>query len=146
MSLNKVRDAIQPFRHLHDLCSGCSPAASAGGRLLGFCGASLFRLQRTFVLCNTTGKLESPTTTRALRTRIGFWGILRYTYIYLRQGTPLVFAVINPKPRNSEAAVFVVLARELNWGFPKLRGYLRVPLKGYYKGTIRVPLKGSIRV
>ena len=25
------------------------------------------------------------------------------------------------------------------------RGYLRVPLKGYYKGTIKVPLKGSIR-
>ena len=25
-------------------------------------------------------------------------------------------------------------------------GYLRVPLKGIYKGTIRVPLKGSIRV
>ena len=25
-------------------------------------------------------------------------------------------------------------------------GYLRVPLKGHYKGTIRVPLKGSIRV
>ena len=25
-------------------------------------------------------------------------------------------------------------------------GYLRVPLKGYYKGTKRVPLKGSIRV
>ena len=30
--------------------------------------------------------------------------------------------------------------------FPKIRGTLRVPLKGYYKGTIRVPLKGSIRV
>ena len=30
--------------------------------------------------------------------------------------------------------------------FPKIRGYLRVPLKRYYKGTIRVPLKGSIRV
>ena len=29
--------------------------------------------------------------------------------------------------------------------FRKL-GALRVPLKGYYKGTIRVPLKGSIRV
>ena len=32
------------------------------------------------------------------------------------------------------------------WEFPTLRGYLRVPLKGYYKGTTRVPLKGSIRV
>ena len=32
------------------------------------------------------------------------------------------------------------------WEFPKIRGYLRVPLKGYCKGTIRVPLKGSIRV
>ena len=31
-------------------------------------------------------------------------------------------------------------------GFPKFRGTIRVPLKGYYKGTIRVPLKGSIRV
>ena len=30
------------------------------------------------------------------------------------------------------------------WEFPKM-GYLRVPLKGYHKGTIRVPLKGSIR-
>ena len=25
-------------------------------------------------------------------------------------------------------------------------GYLRVPLKGYYKATVRVPLKGSTRV
>ena len=32
------------------------------------------------------------------------------------------------------------------WEFPKIRGYQRVPLKGYYKGTIRVTLKGSIRV
>ena len=32
------------------------------------------------------------------------------------------------------------------WEFPKIRGYPRVPLKGYYKGTIRVPLKGSISV
>ena len=36
------------------------------------------------------------------------------------------------------------------WGIPfgsfrKLGGYLRVPLKGYYKSTIRVPLKGSIK-
>ena len=27
--------------------------------------------------------------------------------------------------------------------FRKIRGYLRVPLKGYYKPTIRVPLQGS---
>ena len=33
-----------------------------------------------------------------------------------------------------------------SWEFPKIRGYLRVPLKGYYKGTMRVFLKGSIRV
>ena len=31
-------------------------------------------------------------------------------------------------------------------GGPGRGGYLRVPLKGYHKGTIRVPLKGSIRV
>ena len=33
-------------------------------------------------------------------------------------------------------------------GISENRGYLRVPLKGYYKGTIRfirVPLKGSTR-
>ena len=30
--------------------------------------------------------------------------------------------------------------------FKAIRGVpLRVPLKGYYKGTTRVPLKGSIR-
>ena len=28
----------------------------------------------------------------------------------------------------------------MSWGF------IKVPLKGYYKGTIRVPLQGSIRV
>ena len=33
-----------------------------------------------------------------------------------------------------------------NREFPKIRGYLRVPLKGCDKATIRVPLKGSIRV
>ena len=27
-----------------------------------------------------------------------------------------------------------------------LKGYYKSPLKGYYKTTIRVPLKGSIRV
>ena len=32
----------------------------------------------------------------------------------------------------------------LTWKFPKIRGALRVPLKGYYKGTIRVPLKGAV--
>ena len=31
------------------------------------------------------------------------------------------------------------------WEFPKITGYLRVPLKGYYKGTIRIPLKESVR-
>ena len=31
-------------------------------------------------------------------------------------------------------------------GVSENEGYLRVPLKGYYKGTIRVTLKGSIRV
>ena len=36
--------------------------------------------------------------------------------------------------------------RVAGWEFPKIGGgYLRVPLKGYYKGTIRIPLKGSIR-
>ena len=33
-----------------------------------------------------------------------------------------------------------------NREFPKIRGYLRVPLKGYYKGTMRLPVKGPIRV
>ena len=32
---------------------------------------------------------------------------------------------------------------ETIWKFPKIRGYLRVPLKGYYKPSIRAPLKGS---
>ena len=31
-------------------------------------------------------------------------------------------------------------------GVSETKGYLRVPLEGYYKGTMRVPLKGSIRV
>ena len=31
-------------------------------------------------------------------------------------------------------------------GVSENSGYLRVPLKGYYKSTIRVPLKGPIRV
>ena len=30
------------------------------------------------------------------------------------------------------------------WEFTENLGYLRVPLKGYYKGTIRVPLKRCI--
>ena len=32
-----------------------------------------------------------------------------------------------------------------NMGVPENKGFLRVPLKGYYNGTIRFPLKGSIR-
>ena len=47
----------------------------------------------------------------------------------------------------SRAQSLLVLGA-LMWEFPKIRGYLRVPLKGYDKGTIRfirVPLKGSTR-
>ena len=36
--------------------------------------------------------------------------------------------------------------KEFELGVSENRGYLRVPLKGYYKGTIRVPLKGSLGV
>ena len=32
------------------------------------------------------------------------------------------------------------------WGVSGNYGYLRVPLKGYYKGFIRASLKASIRV
>ena len=35
---------------------------------------------------------------------------------------------------------------ETIWKFPKIREYLRVPLKGYYKCSTGVPLQGSIRV
>ena len=31
-----------------------------------------------------------------------------------------------------------------NWEFPKIRGYLRVPLKGYYKGSCKGVCKGCI--
>ena len=44
----------------------------------------------------------------------------------------------------SEIRVSRVRVRDL--GVSENRGYLRVPLKDYYKGTIRVSLKGSIRV
>ena len=75
-----------------------------------------------------------------------------YVYTYNNRQTPYI-----PKPQEERGRPQMALDVFINekflyfsrrsglapkWEFPKLRGYLRVPLKGYYKGTIRVPLKG----
>ena len=50
--------------------------------------------------------------------------------------------VAAPVSADIEALDYYTRCLEI-WEFPKISGYLRVFLKGYYKGTIRVPLKSS---